>query len=167
MRYFFQKKKEQLPLLTDKCIPGNTIKKVYLCHAQIKQLKYGDLLFFYVSSPIQAISSIGIVESVFRSNELLQVVSRIGKRSVYSFTEIEEMTKRKVLVIEFRFIKHLKKNITLKELKDKEIIKSPPQSIQNFKNYEEFKKDVLDRPPKSGQLVGIIFHTPQDFYCQE
>ena len=137
-------KKEQLSFLTDKGIPGNTIKKVYLCHAPTKQLKRSDLLFFYVSSPIQAISSIGIVESVFRSNELLKVVSCIGKRSVYSFTEIEDMTKQTVLVIEFRFIKHLKKSIIFKELKEEKIIKAPPQSIQNLKNYEVLKNICSD-----------------------
>ena len=119
--------------------PGRTIKKVYLCHSPIKQLKTGDLLFFYVSDPIQAIRSIGVVESVFRSDELLKVVSHIGKRSVYSFLEIEKMIKNKVLVIEFRFIKHLKRDITLKELKDKRIIKAHPQSIQNLTNYKMLK----------------------------
>ena len=123
--------------------PGNTIKKVYLCHAATKQLKCNDLVFFYVSSPVQAITSIGIIESVFRSDELLKVVSHIGKRSVYSFSEIEKMTKQKVLVIEFRFIKHLKKEINLNQLKKENIIQGPPQSIQNLKNYEKFKQIFL------------------------
>ena len=140
----FPEKKEQLSLFHTQEIQGNTIKKVYLCHASTTQLKSGDLLFFYVSSPIQAISSIGIIESVFRSNELFKVVSHIGKRSVYSFSEIEEMTKQKVLVIEFRFIKHLTKNIKLQELKKKKIITAHPQSIQILKNYEKFKNILSD-----------------------
>ena len=135
----FPEKKEQLSLFHTQEIPGNTIKKVYLCHSSTTQLKTGDLLFFYISSPIQAIASIGIIESVFRSDELFKIVSHIGKRSVYSFSEIEEMTKQKVLVIEFRFIKHLTKNITLQKLKEKKIITAHPQSIQVLKNYKEFK----------------------------
>ncbi len=135
----FPENREQLPLLPDQDIPGNTIKKVYLCHASIQKLKRSDLLFFYVSSPIQAISSIGIVESVFRSNELFKIVSQIGKRSVYSFKEIKKMTTQEVLVIEFRFIKHLKENITLNKLKQEQIIQAPPQSIQIFKNYKAYK----------------------------
>ena len=140
----FPEKKKQMSLLEEDEIPGNTIKKVYLCHAPIKQLKRNDLIFFYVSAPVQAITSIGIIESVFRSNELLKVVSHIGKRSVYSFEEIKKMTKQKVLVIEFRFIKHIKQKIKLSNLKEQKIILGAPQSIQNFKNYEEFKSNNFD-----------------------
>ncbi len=125
-------------------IPGNTIKKVYLCHAPIKQLKCNDLVFFYVSTPVQAITSIGIIESVFRSNELLEVVSLIGKRSVYSFEEIKKMTNQRVLVIEFRFIKHFKQKIKLSNLIEQKIIQGAPQSIQNFNNYEKFKSNYSD-----------------------
>ena len=120
-------------------IPGNTIKKMYLCHTPTKQLKPNDLLFFYVSSPIQEIRSIGIIESILRSDKLSKVVSYIGKRSVYSFSEIKEMTKKNVLVIAFRFIKHLDKGLNLKELERKKIIKGPPQSIQKIKNYDQLK----------------------------
>ena len=142
-KILFPEKKKQLSFFSSEEIPGNTIKKVYLCHAPTKQLKSSDLLFFYVSSPIQAITSIGIVESVFRSNELFKVVSHIGKRSVYSFSEIKKMTKQKVLVIGFRFIKHLEEEINLKKLKDKNILKAPPQSIQNLKNYKYLKELLL------------------------
>ena len=137
-----QKLQMSFPIIENET-PGNTIKKVYLCHAATKQLKCNDLVFFYVSSPLQAITSIGIIESVFRSDELLKVVSHIGKRSVYSFTEIEEMTSKQVLVIEFRFIKHLKRDIKLKQLEKENIIQGPPQSIQNLRNYEKFKQIFL------------------------
>ncbi len=120
-------------------IPGNTIKKMYLCHAPTKQLKRNDLLFFYVSSPIQRISSIGIVESTFRSSDLNKVVSYVGKRSVYSFSEIKEMAKKNVLVIAFRFIKHLSTELNLQKLRTQQIIEAPPQSIQRIKKYDQFK----------------------------
>ena len=108
---------------SEKEIPGNTIKKVYLCHSPTRQLKQSDLLFFYVSSPIQALRSIGIIESVFRSDDLKKVVSSIGKRSVYNFSEIKEMTKKGVLVIEFRFVTHLGQKISIQDLKNEGIIK--------------------------------------------
>ncbi|MBC6416120.1 MAG: GNAT family N-acetyltransferase [Bdellovibrionales bacterium] len=141
----FPEKKEQLSFTNydEPKVPGNTIKKVYLCHAQTNQLKCGDLLFFYVSYPIQAITSIGIIESVFRSDKLPEVVSYIGKRSVYSFSKIKEMTKKKLLVIEFRLIKHLKNYIPFKKLTEKKIVNGVPQSIQKIKNYKEFKKYYL------------------------
>ena len=128
----------------EKEIPGNTIKKVYLCHASIRKLKRGDLLFFYVSSPVQSIVSIGIVESTFRSRELSEVVSYIGKRSVYFFSEIKKMIEKELLVIEFRFVKHLKQEITLSQLEKQKIIKGPPQSIQELENYKKFKQMYLN-----------------------
>ena len=139
----FPEKKEQLSLLgTENEIPGNTIKKVYLCHSPIKQLKRNDLLFFYVSHPIQAVTSVGIIESVFRSQELHKVISHIGKRSVYSFSEIKKMAEKNVLVIAFRFIKHLNQEIALEILKSRKIIQGPPQSIQKLKNYEKLKQII-------------------------
>ena len=96
-------------------------------------------MFFYVSSPVQSIRSIGIVESTFRSTQLNEVVSYIGKRSVYSFEEIKEMTEKNVLVIEFRFVKHLNPEVTFQQLKRMSIINGPPQSIQKLNNYIQFK----------------------------
>ena len=139
----FPEKKIQLSFPgTENEIPGNTIKKVYLCHASTKQLKYSDLLFFYVSHPIQAVTSVGIIESVFRSNKLHEVISYIGKRSVYSFSEIEEMTQQNVLVIAFRFIKHLNQEVSLRILKEQQIIEAPPRSIQKLKSYKKLKQII-------------------------
>ena len=122
-------------------IPGNTIKKVYLCHSPIQQLKKGDLLFFYVSSPIQEIRSIGIIDFVLRSDDLKKVISYIGKRSVYQFSEIKKMTENKVLVIAFRFIKHIKqKVINLSTLRELNILSGPPQSIVSVNHYSQLKK---------------------------
>ena len=125
-------------------IPGNTIKKVYLCHASIRRLKRGDLLFFYISSPLQSIASIGIVESTFCSTELSKVISYIGKRSVYSFLEIKKMIEKELLVIEFRFVKHLNQGVTLSQLEKQKMIEGPPQSIQELKNYKKFKQIYLN-----------------------
>ena len=150
----FPEKKQKMPFHQmsfygmDQDIPGNTIKKMYLCHAPTQQLKPNDLLFFYVSSPIQRLSSIGIVESTFRSDDLHKVVSYVGKRSVYSFSEIKKMTEKNVLVIAFRFIKHLNTELGLQQLKTKKIINGPPQSIQQIKRYDQLKKILCLTPKK-------------------
>ena len=138
----FPEQKQQISFpLGENETPGNTIKKVYLCHSSTRQLNSNDLLFFYVSSPIQKMTSLGIIESVFRSKKLSEIVSYIGKRSVYSFSEIKNMTKKKeILVIEFRFIKHFEQdNLSLQMLKREKIIYGPPQSIQKINNYERLK----------------------------
>ena len=44
-----------------------------------------------------------------------------------------------------------------------------PFIFNNLNNYgfKNIKKLEIGSSPKTGQLVGITFHTPQDFYCQE
>ena len=54
------------------------------------------------------------------------------------------MVEKELLVIEFRFVKHLSKEITLLHLKKQRIIKAPPQSIQELKNYKKFKQMYLN-----------------------
>ena len=136
----FPEKQRQFQLPIQK-IPGNTIRKVYLCHASTKKIKEGDLLFFYVSSPIQAIVSLGIVESTHRLDNLSKILSIIGKRSVYSLSDIQQMSKKELLILNFRFIRHFKSGISLKKLKEKEI-SSTPQSISELQhdNYLKLKK---------------------------
>ena len=50
-------------------IPGNSIRKVYLCLANNRKIRAGDILIFYVSKnsehrTSQAVSTLGVVETV-------------------------------------------------------------------------------------------------------
>ena len=74
----------------------------------------------------------GIVESVFFSDNVDDVFSRIAKRTVYSYDELREITNKKTLVILFRFIS-LNKEITTKVIKDAGI-KGNIQSIRKITN---------------------------------
>ena len=54
--------------------PGNTIRKVYLCRAQAKGLKPGDILLFYLSrderlAASQSLTTVGIVEQCRESRD--------------------------------------------------------------------------------------------------
>jgi hypothetical protein len=74
----------------------------------------------------------GIVESVFFSNNVDDVFSRIAKRTVYSYDELREITNKKTLVILFRFIS-LNREISNKDIKDAGI-KGNIQSIRKITN---------------------------------
>ncbi len=111
---------------------GNTIKKAYLCHANTKHVKKGDILLFYRSKDRKSIQCIGIVEDTFISDKIEDVFPRIAKRTVYSYSDITKILEKKTLVILFRFIA-LKKEITSKELHSAKI-QGNIQSIRKISN---------------------------------
>lgn len=120
--------------------PSNTIKKAYICHSQCKQLKAGDILLFYRTKDRKSIQCIGIVEQVFFSQELSEVLSLVSKRTVYSEEELKQILKKKSLIVLFRYIQ-LNKTISNKDLKQAGI-EGYIQSIRSISNeqFEELMK---------------------------
>lgn len=86
----------------------------------------------------------GIVEKVRRLNDMDSLATAIGRRSVYSLEAIEEMIKKDVLVIDFRFICHSEESVGLPDLLEKNRVfnNRPPQSIAKLDHskYLELKK---------------------------
>lgn len=111
---------------------GNTIKKAYLSHSKIQTINKGDIVLFYRSHDRKSIQCMGIVESVFFSDNVDDVFSRIAKRTVYNYDELREITNKKTLVILFRFIS-LNREISSKDIKDAGI-KGNIQSIRKITN---------------------------------
>ena len=115
-------------------ITGNTIKKAYLCHSHIKKIKPGDILLFYRSKN-QLLTSLGIVEEIFYNQiDPDTVFKEVGKRTVYSKNELEEMAKTPMLVILFIHSFHLKKPTKFAELMEWGILNGPPRSITEIDN---------------------------------
>jgi hypothetical protein len=112
---------------------GNTIKKAYICNAVTRQIEPGDVLLFYRSHDVSAITDIGIAEKVIRSNDPLEVASIVSNRTVYSFHEIEEIARGDALVIIFRHIGKLNTVVNLSTLASMGI-KGSPQSIRSIPN---------------------------------
>ena len=109
---------------------GNAIKKAYLCHAHTKQIKPGDIVFFYRSIDEQSITTIAIIEKVFINQTSWKDAVRItSKRTVYSEVELKEILEKKTLIILFWWHFDLKKPIRLEELKEWKVLKASPQSI--------------------------------------
>jgi len=117
-------------------VPGNTIRKVYLCRASSKQIKAGDILIFYKSKN-SFITSIGIIESIHEPKDFKELIQMTAKRSVYSLTEQEKLMEENstpLRVINFYLVGHFTNFLDLKELKKSEILKGAPQSISMTSN---------------------------------
>lgn len=122
--------------------PGNTIRKVYLCKAKSNLGAPGSLLFFYKSSsknpPSQAMTALGILESVTLARSTKELMQLTGGRSVYSEAELENWRanpEHPVKVINYLLAAYIKPAITLDELRTIGIINEhPPQSIYRLQN---------------------------------
>lgn len=107
---------------------GNTIKKAYLTQSKIRKLKPGDIVFFYRSQDLHAITSLGVVDQFYPDLPPGEIMRIIGKRSVYSKDEIERSNKNRSVIL-FRHHFHLKESIPLDTLKSAGIMRGHPQTI--------------------------------------
>lgn len=122
-------------------IEGNTIEKAYLCHSKSKQVGPADILLFYLSGR-RRITSIGTVEIVHTGLQgSADIIRLVGKRTVYSKEEIEEIAKRPCMVILFRHHFHLANPLSLSQLQNMGVFTHPPQSIMQIadENYLKIK----------------------------
>jgi len=109
---------------------GNTIKKAYICQARITKIYPGDILLFYRSRDRKELTSLGVVERVsLGQKDKDEIMRLVGKRTVYSIAEIEDMAKKPTMVILFTWHFHLSKPLKLGKLKEMEVLKGAPQSI--------------------------------------
>lgn len=134
-------------------IPGNTIRKVYLCRAKTRRIRPGDVLLFYHSKAIesvasQTVTSIGVVERINSTNEFESLVRLTAKRSVYSETELLDWVstdKEPVKIIDFLHVGNVNPPVPLDRLNDLGIFSGqPPQSICliSSKKFEPVRKTL-------------------------
>jgi hypothetical protein len=113
---------------------GNAIKMAYLCRAQTATMSPGDILLFYRSADLQALTGIGVVESYETMADADSIAARVRRRTVYSLNEIVEMAVKPTRVMLFRFVRHLGEPIALRQLLRDRILNGPPQSITKLKD---------------------------------
>lgn len=123
---------------------GNSIKKAYICRANTTKISKNDILLFYRSHDIKAITTLGIVESVhYRLRDPNEVLKLIAKRTVFSFDEISELCSSNVLVILFNQNFHLKNDYTYLKLCKTGIVHGPIQTVTEI-NDDEYSKIIKD-----------------------
>ena len=122
--------------------PSHTIKKAYVCHANICRIKAGDIVLFYRSHDRQSIQIIGVVEQSVVSKDRGEIIALTSKRTVFTEDELSSFSQKNCLIILFRMQQILKREITL----DSSIIKGPIQSIRKI-SLEKFinkNRKVID-----------------------
>ncbi len=123
-------------------IEKNTIRKAYLCHSKTKKLKAGDILLFYRSRDVQSITTIGVIEKVFPDSiDANEIIKNVGKRSVYTKSEIKNMAQKPTKTIIFKY-HFLLNRITYDTLKKNGVLQGAPQSIVEISHdkYLEIKR---------------------------
>lgn len=118
---------------------GNAIKLAYLCHTPNKQLRPGDVVLFYRTHDMKAVTTLGIVESYTWSNSADEIAQIVSRRTVYTEQQIEEMAHAETKVMLFRLIHHFDNPVTYQELKRLRVVSGPIQSIINISD-ESFSR---------------------------
>ena len=113
---------------------GNSILKAYLSTSSIRSINVGDILYFYRSEDLHALTTVGIVEGTLVSRSADKIASYVGKRTVYSYQEIDSMTTdgREVLAILFRQARTIEPPISDRQLREDRIWSRPSQSIMTL-----------------------------------
>ena len=108
--------------------PGNAIRKAYVCNALTLNLDPGSILLFYRSTDSE-ITSIGVLEQYSAANDLIELQSLVGNRSVYTEPELASKVggKIKAKAMNFYYAKDLKNPVPLSALRTLQI--AQPQSI--------------------------------------
>lgn len=126
-------------------IQGNTIIKAYISNSKIKNLKKGDLLFFYSSKTNQEIEPVGILETIQIVKDFNELWKIVGKKTVFSQEQLlEQLNKKQRLnVITFRQITYLEKKVKLTKIKEMKSFKNNIQTITKISesDYQELKNE--------------------------
>jgi hypothetical protein len=125
---------QQLLLATESHPFGNSIRKAYLCHSQIRRIASGDAILFYRSGTNQAVTAVGIAERTLVSSDPLEIARFVGTRTVYSYAEIQDMAAAKpTLAVLFRLARILKPRWEVDLLRRAGIVKRGPQSFMQVR----------------------------------
>ena len=105
---------------------GNAIRKAYLSNSSTTRLRPGDLLLFYRSQDLHAVTHHGLVEETKVCKTPTEVVEFVGNRTVMPMDRLTEMCKKPVLAILFWSLGPLPKEATV-DLTEADL--TPPMSI--------------------------------------
>ena len=133
-KVLFPEAEQQLDIISGRNPFGNAIRKAYLCHANVRTIRPGDVLLFYRSVDLQALRCVGVAEDTLVSKHPQEIARFVGQRTVYGYNEIVQMCgKAEVLAILFRHARTLDSPQALSVLKGSGVLKSAPQSIARMR----------------------------------
>ncbi|MCK4794511.1 MAG: hypothetical protein KAV87_62860 [Desulfobacteraceae bacterium] len=124
-------------ILSESSTPyGNALRKAYLCGANIYPPPSGSVLLFYRSGYAVGGITIGITEFSSRLTTAREIARTVGKRTVYTFKDIENMCQSRpwILTIVFRQGRVFDPIISRSELEEGLVFSRPPQSIMQIRS---------------------------------
>jgi hypothetical protein len=122
----------QIPLFAQQNQAGNAIKLAYLSHSQTKNMKPGDIVLFYRSEDIKAITSFGVVEEFAVHSDSDVIARMVSRRTVYTMKDIEGLCEKPVKIMLFRLIQHFDKPKTFEWLVQNRVVRGNIQTIQKI-----------------------------------
>lgn len=134
-RLFPETPGQQASLFSGHEAHGNGLRKAYLCRSGTRSIRRGNLLYFYRSQQDQGITAVGVVEEVEAMSDPKAIVRAVGKRTLYTYDEIAEMTAdgtREVLAINFRQARVLPTAIAYDELLRNSVLTAAPQNTHSI-----------------------------------
>lgn len=112
----------------------NTLRKAYVCHAQTRAIRPGDILLFYRSGDWQSVTTVGVVEETLATANVSEMKPLVCKRTVYGEADLEYMCRGDgALALLFRHADILRKQLPLEEMITNGIVTTAPQSITSLK----------------------------------
>jgi len=116
--------------------PGNAMLKAYLSGSNIQRVEAGALILFYRSEDRRAVTAVGVVDGVLRSNDPVEIRRFVGARTVYSDVQVHALCAgdRGVLAILFRHDRVLSAPWPLDEMVQADVVRDAPQTIQEVTN---------------------------------
>ena len=112
---------------------ANAIKKAYICNSNTKQIRAGDLLFFYSTRENMRLTAIGVVDAIYNSfDDFEEIKKLVKKRTAYTEEQLQEVAKQDSLVILFKHYLTFEKEITYKDLLNMKIVSGVIQQIQKI-----------------------------------
>lgn len=119
---------EQMTLLAPRP-HGNALRKAYLCRANIRSIRPGATLLFYRSGDLQAVTTVGVLESSLVATDPDEILEFVGTRTVYSADAVASMASQgSVLALLFRQDRFLEPPIALAELMGARAVSRAPQT---------------------------------------
>lgn len=141
----------QLGLFDDSSV-GNGLTLAYLCHANTKSISPGDILLFYRSRDRMQITTLGVVEKAFITNDQDEIARSVAKRTVFSLNDIQKMAGVKpVRVILFRLAFHFPNPI------DRDLLTSKKISTGNIQSIRKISIDAFEKIADLAGFTRCVF----------
>lgn len=144
---------EQLSLFPEPRPHGNPIQRALLASFFTKKIEPGDNLMVYRTRGRSGITALGVVEDTLVPASLDEAVRYLGTRTVYSYSEINNLCHDPLIAIKFRFVRSFSVPLGLSVLKKNGVLKGVPRGVTkvNSEGILWLMKRIAEQDINNGQ----------------